>query len=77
MTQERYELVRNESEGTIRLESDGEKIWEPDGAWSKKGDDFLEAILEDSNFEQPEKDAIRALVGLIPERIEDPVDDYE
>ena len=74
MSQDRYELVRDVSAGEVYLEADGEIIWEPDGAWSKRDDEFLEAILEDSNFGQPQKDALCALVGLIPERIENPTE---
>ena len=75
MSQDRYRLVRNETEGTVKLEAGGDVIWQADGSWCKKDDDFLEAILEDANFGQPQKDALRAFVGLIPERIEDPVND--
>ena len=70
MSQDRYVIVRDESNGDVWLESDEKIIWESDGRWSKQDDDLLEAILDESNFGQPQKDALLAIVGLIPERIE-------
>ena len=74
MSQDRYKIIRNETEGTVRLESNGETIWTAKGGWSIRDDDLQDAILEDSNFGQPQKSALKALIGLIPEEIEDPVD---
>ena len=71
----RFELIRNETEETVRLEFDGEIIWTPNGGWSMKDDDFLEAILDNANFDQPQKDALRALIVGPDEIIEDAVDD--
>ena len=60
----RYTLIRDEESRDVkRLEnSDGEKIWEPDGGWSMRDGDYLSAIIDDANFGQPQKDALRALL---------------
>ena len=75
MSQDTYELIHNETDGTVRLEANNEIIWTADGGWSRKDDDLLAAILDDANFDRPQKDALRALFGLIPEQIEDPIDE--
>lgn len=61
-----YTLVRDGETGDpIRLESDGETVWEYDGGgFSQMDDEFLEAILDDANFGMPQKHALRALFGL-------------
>lgn len=69
----RYKLVRDEETGRAkRLESDGETIWEYNsGGFSIQDPNFLEAILDDANFGQPQKDALRALVIGPDEEFED------
>ena len=61
-----YTLIRDdESEQVKRLEANDETIWEYDGSgFSPEDDDLIEAILEDANFGQPQKDALKALIGL-------------
>ena len=62
----RYTVVRDKDTTDVkRLESDGETIWEYNGGgFSPEDDEFQEAILEDANFGQPQKDALRALLGV-------------
>ena len=68
----RYTLIRDEeSRDAKRLEnSDGETIWEPDGRWSMHDDDYLNAIIDDADFGQPQKDALRALLVGVEEEYE-------
>ena len=61
-----YVVIKDDESGRVkRLEANDEIIWEYNGGgFSPEDDEFLEAILEDANFGQPQKDALKALLGL-------------
>lgn len=67
-----YRLVRD-SDGTVKhLENHkGEIVWEYDGTgFDRNSKDFQEAILDSANFGQPQKAALRALIGEYDEMVE-------
>ena len=61
----RYVLIRDVETGGARVEADGEVIWESENGWSYPSDEIAEAILDDANFGNPQREAIKAVIGVI------------
>ena len=52
-------------EDGVRILSDGEEIARIEGGWSEDDGEILDAILDDANFGNPQRDALKAVFGLI------------
>lgn len=56
----------------IRVMSGETEIYRSEETWSLPNEDALEAILEDANFGNPQREAMKAAFGLIErDRIND------
>jgi len=58
-----YKLIRDDD--GLRVESDGDVIWGPQTGYTYPSPEIAEAILNDANMSNPQREAIKAALGLV------------